>query len=293
MVAPPEPVSELVPEPIPLDIVYEDEHFLALNKQADLIVHPARGRWTGTLVNGLVYYGKKWTTRQRQLAAGHPAPPRPQHHRHHARRQERRSPLAHRPAVRKPHDPEDLHRRRPRRARTAQPTSSTCPSARTATSARNRPSERRRTAASPRSPSTKSRKSFLRASKARSRSQRSGSPTTRSPLLPPLTTTTHPSDRQHPTPPGKFSLIKLNPKTGRTHQLRVHMSAIGYPMVGDTMYGGRHLPTRPLPLRPPGPPRLRNHLHPPRHPADHDPPGPPPPRHDPHLLRFCRIIRLI
>ena len=58
MVAPPEPVNELVPEAIPLDIVYEDEHFLALNKQADLIVHPARGVWTGTLVNGLVHYGQ-------------------------------------------------------------------------------------------------------------------------------------------------------------------------------------------------------------------------------------------
>ena len=62
MVAPPKPVSELVPEPIPLDIVHEDEHFLALNKQANLMVHPARGRWTGTLVNGLVYYGQKWST---------------------------------------------------------------------------------------------------------------------------------------------------------------------------------------------------------------------------------------
>src|SRR6187551_2328401 len=62
MVAPPEPISELIPEPIPLDIVYEDEHFLALNKQADLIVHPARGVWTGTLVNGLVKYGQRWST---------------------------------------------------------------------------------------------------------------------------------------------------------------------------------------------------------------------------------------
>ena len=33
--------------------------------------------------------------------------------------------------------------------------------------------------------------------------------------------------------------MKLLPKTGRTHQLRVHMSALGFPMVGDTMYGGR------------------------------------------------------
>ena len=62
MVAPPKPISELVPEDIPLDIIYEDEHFLALNKQANLIVHPARGVWTGTLVNGLVRYGQKWST---------------------------------------------------------------------------------------------------------------------------------------------------------------------------------------------------------------------------------------
>src|SRR4051812_1649381 len=62
MVAPPPVVSELVPEPIPLDIIYEDEHFLALNKQMNLIVHPARGQWTGTLVNGLVHYGTKWST---------------------------------------------------------------------------------------------------------------------------------------------------------------------------------------------------------------------------------------
>ena len=36
-----------------------------------------------------------------------------------------------------------------------------------------------------------------------------------------------------------FSLVKLTPKTGRTHQLRVHMTAIGFPMVGDVVYGGR------------------------------------------------------
>ncbi len=40
-------------------------------------------------------------------------------------------------------------------------------------------------------------------------------------------------------PGAKFSLVKLTPKTGRTHQLRVHLAALGHPMVGDTMYGGR------------------------------------------------------
>jgi 23S rRNA-/tRNA-specific pseudouridylate synthase len=49
----------------------------------------------------------------------------------------------------------------------------------------------------------------------------------------------HPHDRNFKAPPGRFALVKLWPKTGRTHQLRVHMAAIGYPMVADTMYGGR------------------------------------------------------
>jgi 23S rRNA pseudouridine1911/1915/1917 synthase len=54
-----------------------------------------------------------------------------------------------------------------------------------------------------------------------------------------LIQSSHAKDLKLPPPPGKFSFIKLTPKTGRTHQLRVHMSATGFPMVGDTMYGGR------------------------------------------------------
>jgi 23S rRNA pseudouridine1911/1915/1917 synthase len=49
----------------------------------------------------------------------------------------------------------------------------------------------------------------------------------------------HAVDRRHPMPGAKFSLVKLTPKTGRTHQLRVHMAAQHHPMVGDTMYGGK------------------------------------------------------
>jgi len=51
--------AEIPPEDIPLDIVYEDDDFLAINKQANLIIHPARGNWTGTLVNGLAFYFRK------------------------------------------------------------------------------------------------------------------------------------------------------------------------------------------------------------------------------------------
>lgn len=40
-----------------------------------------------------------------------------------------------------------------------------------------------------------------------------------------------------------FSYVKLKPKTGRTHQLRVHLKAIGRPIVGDTLYAGKKLET--------------------------------------------------
>lgn len=59
----PEPPHEveLQPEPIPLNIVYEDDDVLVVDKQPDLVVHPGFGNYTGTLLNGLVYYfdGKK------------------------------------------------------------------------------------------------------------------------------------------------------------------------------------------------------------------------------------------
>lgn len=46
----------LEPENIPLDIVFEDEHLLVVNKQAGLVVHPAAGHFTGTLVNALLFH---------------------------------------------------------------------------------------------------------------------------------------------------------------------------------------------------------------------------------------------
>jgi len=51
----PEPL-ELKPEPIPLDVLYEDEAILVLNKPAGLVVHPAPGHWSGTLVNALLHH---------------------------------------------------------------------------------------------------------------------------------------------------------------------------------------------------------------------------------------------
>ncbi|QQE11630.1 RluA family pseudouridine synthase [Planctomycetota bacterium] len=56
VMVPPKPAADLNPENIPLDIIYEDDGFIVVNKQADLIVHPARGRLNGTLLNGLSYH---------------------------------------------------------------------------------------------------------------------------------------------------------------------------------------------------------------------------------------------
>lgn len=44
------------PEAIPLDIVHEDEHLLAVNKPAGLVVHPGSGNWQGTLLNALLQH---------------------------------------------------------------------------------------------------------------------------------------------------------------------------------------------------------------------------------------------
>ena len=48
--------SDILPENIPLDIVYEDEYLLVVNKPSGMVVHPAPGNYTGTLVNALMYH---------------------------------------------------------------------------------------------------------------------------------------------------------------------------------------------------------------------------------------------
>lgn len=56
VVVPPKPSEDLIAEDIPLDILYEDDVFIAINKDAGIIVHPARSRLTGTMINALAYH---------------------------------------------------------------------------------------------------------------------------------------------------------------------------------------------------------------------------------------------
>src|SRR4051794_24809479 len=52
----PEPQRpEPAPEDIPLQVLYEDEYLAVINKPFDMVVHPAKGHWSGTLVNALAF----------------------------------------------------------------------------------------------------------------------------------------------------------------------------------------------------------------------------------------------
>jgi len=64
VVALPEPPreSELIPEDIPLNIIYEDDDLLIVNKEAGMVVHPAYNNWSGTLVNALAYHFQQLPT---------------------------------------------------------------------------------------------------------------------------------------------------------------------------------------------------------------------------------------
>jgi 23S rRNA pseudouridine1911/1915/1917 synthase len=50
------PAPELAPEEIPIDIIYEDEDLLVVNKAPGMVVHPAFGNWTGTLANAILHH---------------------------------------------------------------------------------------------------------------------------------------------------------------------------------------------------------------------------------------------
>ena len=223
-VAPPEPINELIPENIPLDVIYEDDHLMAINKQADLIVHPARGRWSGTLVNGLVFYGQKWSTLNGNW----------------------------RPGI--------LHRLDRNTTGVMLVAKSDEAHWRVARQFENRTIQKTYTALCHGVPPLLSdvidmpigKDKYVREKQAVRKIENGGKvAVTRYEVLetlPPLSVETfqnseHASDKKLPMPANGFSLIKLYPKTGRTHQLRVHMSAIGFPMVGDTMYGGREIHT--------------------------------------------------
>jgi 23S rRNA pseudouridine1911/1915/1917 synthase len=64
------PRPEAIPENIPLDIVYEDEYLLVVNKPAGMVTHPAHGHYSGTLVNALLYHCRSLSRANTPLRPG-------------------------------------------------------------------------------------------------------------------------------------------------------------------------------------------------------------------------------
>ncbi|WP_232056194.1 RluA family pseudouridine synthase [Tuwongella immobilis] len=58
------------PEDIPLDILYEDQWLALINKPANMVVHPAKGNWSGTLVNALVHHFRELSVANGKYRAG-------------------------------------------------------------------------------------------------------------------------------------------------------------------------------------------------------------------------------
>lgn len=59
---PEEEIIKIEPEPIPLDIIYEDDDLLVVNKEKGMVVHPAKAHQSGTLVNGLLHHTNQLST---------------------------------------------------------------------------------------------------------------------------------------------------------------------------------------------------------------------------------------
>ncbi len=221
--APLQKIEQLVPEEMPLEVLYEDDYMLALNKAANVVVHPARGQWTGTLVNGLAWYGNKWSQVNGNWRPG----------------------ILHRldrntTGVILIAKADEAHWRLARQFenRTIQKTYVAMCHGIPQLSADviNMPIGQDR---------------YIRERQAVRKIENGGREAiTKYEVKQAITTpagqtrfqfqrSNFTNDHHYRMPSGNFSLIKLTPKTGRTHQLRVHLSHIGHPIIGDTMYGGQ------------------------------------------------------
>jgi 23S rRNA pseudouridine1911/1915/1917 synthase len=206
LVPPPEP-NDIIPEPIPLDIIYEDEHILAINKQTGIICHPARSTQTGTLANGLAHYAESLSHGDDPFRPG----------------------IVHRldkntTGVMLVAKTDEAHWRLSLQfeRRTVHKTYLGV--------VEGEPELDADVINAPLSAHDRIKDKYI-VPGLRHRPE----------LFKEAVTQYEVAERFH-----GFALMHLHPKTGRTHQLRVHMSYIGHPMLGDTFYGGHLFSERDL-----------------------------------------------
>lgn len=213
VLVPPPPSTEIQGEDIPIEVLYEDDAMLVLNKQPDIIVHPARSHNSGTLLNALVYYFENKSRKGGGLSD--------------VGKEFARPGVVHR-----------LDR----------DTSGVMVIAKDETAhwKLGRQFEKRTTNKRylaivhglieadadvidvPLGPSPSKAKGMREKQVVRHDDQGK-----------PAVTVYRVRQRFHGSrTSGPFTLVELELKTGRTHQIRVHLAHLGYPIVGDDMYGG-------------------------------------------------------
>ena len=208
---PPQPL-ELAPEAIPLDIVFEDDHLIVLDKPAGLVVHPAAGHGSGTLVNALLHHVERTGGRLSGIGG------------------------VERPGI--------VHR-------LDKDTSGLLVIAKTETAhkhlsdqfaAHGRDGRLHRAYlalawGAPRLPTGSIDASIGRHPKDRTRmAVRHHDATAREAITHYEVLETLPPGAKHPA----ASLLRCTLETGRTHQIRVHLAYIGHPVMGDPLYARTH-----------------------------------------------------
>ncbi len=193
-IPPPQP-STLTPEPIPLDILHEDSDLMVLNKPAGLVVHPAPGHQTGTLVHAILYHCPDL------------------------------------PGIGEERRPGIVHRLDKETSGVMVVAKTDAAMASLATQFKGR--RVKKTYIALVHGEVKATEGQISADIGRHERDRKrmaiGTRKGREAV------TTYRVIKRL----GGLTLLQLQPQTGRTHQIRVHLSAIGHPVVGDKVYGGR------------------------------------------------------
>lgn len=231
---PPPPSTEIQPEDIPLDILFEDEHLIVLNKQPGLIVHPARSHQSGTLLNALVHHFQMGLGACGLGGLTSPQALKPQAlssvGKEHAR-----------PGV--------VHRLDRFTSGVMVVAKDDTAHWRLGRQFENRQVDKRYLALVegnveadadvidvPLGDSVSRVKG--KREKQQVRYDEGGRPAVTIYRVRKRFFSQAPKPSS---PQARFSLVELELKTGRTHQIRVHMAHLGHPLVGDDMYGGKHL----------------------------------------------------
>ena len=189
--------EKVEPEDIPLNIVYEDEYFLIINKPAGMVTPPAYANYTGTLVNALLYHSNKLSNINEEF----------------------------RPGI--------VHRIDKETSGLLVVAKDDWTHAKLAEQFSKHTTEREYWAIA--WGIFKERKGEINQNIARSKKDRKKF--THSQTEGKTATTLYDVITEY----DFTSLVKLNLKTGRTHQIRVHLSYINHPVFGDPTYGGREL----------------------------------------------------